>query len=132
MPMIPFIGVRISWLMLARKSDLRRDASVALSWASDMAISAHTSAVTSARVPTHPDTPPNTFGMALDVTSTVLVTPSDNSISNRWLSSASEQPFWAAVSTPLGGCSVPMMLVQTRPAASCAVTPVIVVHRGLV
>ena len=30
MPMTPFIGVRISWLMLARKSDLSRDASVAL------------------------------------------------------------------------------------------------------
>ena len=35
MPMTPFIGVRISWLMLARKSDLSRDASVALSRASD-------------------------------------------------------------------------------------------------
>ena len=29
MPMTPFIGVRISWLMLARKSDFSRDASVA-------------------------------------------------------------------------------------------------------
>ncbi len=48
MPMTPFIGVRISWLMLARKSDLSRDASVALSRASDMAASAPASAVTSA------------------------------------------------------------------------------------
>ena len=30
MPMTPFIGVRISWLMLARKSDLSLDASVRL------------------------------------------------------------------------------------------------------
>ena len=29
MPMTPFIGVRISWLMVARNSDLRRDASSA-------------------------------------------------------------------------------------------------------
>ncbi len=28
MPMMPFIGVRISWLILARKSDLRRVASL--------------------------------------------------------------------------------------------------------
>ena len=54
MPMTPFIGVRISWLMLARKSDLSRDASVASSRASDMAASAPASAVTSARVPTQP------------------------------------------------------------------------------
>ena len=44
MPMTPFIGVRISWLMLARKSDLSRDASVASSRASDMAASASASA----------------------------------------------------------------------------------------
>ena len=31
MPMTPFIGVRISWLMFARNSDFSRDASVALS-----------------------------------------------------------------------------------------------------
>ena len=31
MPMTPFNGVRISWLMLARKSDFRRDASTASS-----------------------------------------------------------------------------------------------------
>ena len=37
MPMTPFMGVRISWLMLARKSDFSRDASVASSRASDMA-----------------------------------------------------------------------------------------------
>ena len=29
MPMTPFIGVRISWLMLARNSDFSRDASFA-------------------------------------------------------------------------------------------------------
>ena len=34
MPMMPFIGVRISWLMLARNSDLSRDASSAASRAS--------------------------------------------------------------------------------------------------
>ena len=31
MPMTPFIGVRISWLMLARKFDLSWDASFACS-----------------------------------------------------------------------------------------------------
>ena len=70
MPMTPFIGVRISWLMLARKSDLSRDASVALSRASDMAASAPASAVTSARVPTQPAVPPSRSGTGFEVTST--------------------------------------------------------------
>ena len=35
MPMMPFIGVRISWLMLARNSLLARLASIALSRAID-------------------------------------------------------------------------------------------------
>ena len=34
MPMMPFIGVRISWLTLARNSDLRRNASSPASRAS--------------------------------------------------------------------------------------------------
>ena len=71
MPMTPFIGVRISWLMLARKSDLSRDASVALSRASAIAASAPTSAVTSARVPTQPAMPPSPSGIDLEVTSTI-------------------------------------------------------------
>ena len=40
MPMTPFIGVRISWLMVARNSDLSRDASSALSRARMRASSA--------------------------------------------------------------------------------------------
>ena len=71
MPITPFIGVRISWLMLARKSDLSRDASVALSRASDIAASAPASAVTSARVPTQPATPPSPSGIDFEVTSTI-------------------------------------------------------------
>ena len=38
MPMIAFIGVRISWLMLARKSDFRRVAVCARSMASRIAL----------------------------------------------------------------------------------------------
>ena len=71
MPMTPFIGVRISWLMLARKSDLSREASVALSRASDIAASAPTSAVMSASVPTQPAIPPSRSGIGFEVTSTI-------------------------------------------------------------
>ncbi len=39
MPSTPFIGVRISWLMLARNCDLSRDASMAWSRATRMAVS---------------------------------------------------------------------------------------------
>ncbi len=88
MPMTPFIGVRISWLMLARKSDLSRDASVALSRASDMAASAPASAVTSARVPTQPAIPPSPSGIDFEVTSTIRGAEPGTRISNRWQSSA--------------------------------------------
>ncbi len=83
MPMTPFIGVRISWLMLARKSDLSRDASLALSRASDMAASAPASAVTSASVPTQPAVPPSMSGMGFEVTSTIRGSEAGRSISNR-------------------------------------------------
>ena len=50
MPMTPFIGVRISWLMLARKSLLTRLASSAASLAATMARSASLRAVMSVRI----------------------------------------------------------------------------------
>ena len=87
MPMTPFMGVRISWLMLARKSDLSRDASLASSVASDIAASAPASAVTSASVPTQPASPPSLSGTDLEVTSTIRDTGPACS-SNRRLSSA--------------------------------------------
>ena len=67
MPMTPFIGVRISWLMLARKSDLSREASVAWSRASAMAASAPASAVMSASVPTQPVISPSSSSRAFEV-----------------------------------------------------------------
>ena len=65
-PITPLIGVRISWLMLARKSDLSREASVAWSRASTIAASASASAVTSASVPTQPEgrPPSSSTGLA--------------------------------------------------------------------
>ena len=62
MPMTPFIGVRISWLMLARKSDFNREALSAVSRALDMAASASASAVTSATIPISPALPPSPVG----------------------------------------------------------------------
>ena len=47
MPMTPFIGVRISWLIAARNSDLARDASWAASWAASARWRASSSARTS-------------------------------------------------------------------------------------
>ena len=38
-PITPFIGVRISWLMVARKSDLSREASMAASRADASSVS---------------------------------------------------------------------------------------------
>ncbi|MNN20132.1 hypothetical protein D3C81_1333930 [compost metagenome] len=59
MPMITFIGVRISWLMLARKSDLRRVASSASSLAVACACSAAFCAEMSTSEPTSPATRPS-------------------------------------------------------------------------
>ena len=52
-PMTAFIGVRISWLMLARNSALRRLASSAAS----RAASTSASIMRRANVPRHPDQP---------------------------------------------------------------------------
>ena len=49
MPMMAFIGVRISWLIFARKSDLLRVASSAVCLAALSVCAAVCSAVTSAR-----------------------------------------------------------------------------------
>ena len=51
MPMIPFMGVRISWLMLARNSDFRRDACSACSREATSACSATCRSLTSRRMP---------------------------------------------------------------------------------
>ena len=51
MPMIPFMGVRISWLMLARNSDFRREACSACSRALTIACSACCRSLTSRRMP---------------------------------------------------------------------------------
>ena len=48
-PMIPFMGVRISWLMLAKNSDLRREASSAASLARTISCSAFFRALMSSR-----------------------------------------------------------------------------------
>ena len=68
MPMMPFIGVRISWLMLARNSDFRRADSTAASRASLISSSIRFWSVMSWSVPTiimgRPSPPEMTFLMA--------------------------------------------------------------------
>ena len=59
MPMIAFIGVRISWLMLARKSAFVREASSASSFACRSASSAALRCVMSRKLMTVPTTWPS-------------------------------------------------------------------------
>ena len=76
MPMMPFIGVRISWLMLARNSLLARLAASAASLASRMAASACFSASTSVCTPTHSRIPPPLARMGTARTSMCRYSPS--------------------------------------------------------
>ena len=59
-PMTPFMGVRISWLMVARKSDFSRDDSNASSRASASSASSPLRSVMSWKLQTRPTTTPST------------------------------------------------------------------------
>ena len=60
MPITPFIGVRISWLMLARNSDFSRDASIAWACATARSSSMRLRSVMSLKVITAPVASPVT------------------------------------------------------------------------
>ena len=76
MPITPLIGVRISWLMLARNSDLAREASIAPSSACWRASSARMRALTSFATPRKPVTDPSCANSAVVVSPTRMRVPS--------------------------------------------------------
>ncbi len=117
MPMTPFIGVRISWLMLARKSDFSREASSASSLASDIAASAPASAVTSARVPTHPPISPWLSRSDREVTRAIRDGKPGGLTTNRRESSARPVPGAHISGAELLGWSAPMIVSHGRPRA---------------
>ena len=65
MPMMPFIGVRISWLMLARNSLLARLAASAASLARRSSSSARLRSVMSRMMPMTRPFPPALFGLSV-------------------------------------------------------------------
>ena len=131
--MIPFIGVRISWLMLARKSDLSRNASVAWSRASAMGASAAaSSAVISASVPTQPAGPPAASSTGLEVSSAMRGDPPgpDLAVVRRTLADDDDRPNSAAIAAC---CSALIHDAPGPPPPSAAQEmPVISAQRALV
>ena len=85
MPRMAFIGVRISWLMLATNSDLRREASSARSRARRISSTAARSAVMSSMIQTVPCSR-SWMSIALPVRRAQKRLPSRriNSCSRRW------------------------------------------------
>ena len=75
MPMMPFMGVRISWLMLARNSLLVRVAASAASLASRIASSARFRAVMSREMPNVPTTRPSLSWNGILVVDTQVTWP---------------------------------------------------------